>query len=188
MSNTCFVNLVTVRVVHLSSWVGREALSGDHSSLWSRQKVTGLVEARAALQLVDTSAHAFCRLELRGLRLLSAEALPFDMPDEIPSSHYYLRSLSRTSGTLLLPRFSGPPRGSQEDFLGRERGGVPRGSSRTLGDPPWGSLSAKEVLREPRGGPENLGRRRVLEVRDTEPRGGPENLGRRRCRTLELAV
>ena len=24
------------------------------------------------------------------------------------------------------------------DFLGRERGGVPRGSSRTLGDPPWG--------------------------------------------------
>ncbi len=39
----------------------------------------------------------------------------------VPSSHYYLRSLSRTSGTLLLPRFSGPPRGSQEDFLGRER-------------------------------------------------------------------
>ena len=39
----------------------------------------------------------------------------------IPSSHYYLRSLSRTSGTLLLPRFSGPPRGSQEDFPGRER-------------------------------------------------------------------
>ena len=34
--------------------------------------------------------------------------------------HYYLRSVSRTSGTLLLPRFSGPPRGSQEDFLGRE--------------------------------------------------------------------
>ena len=31
------------------------------------------------------------------------------------------------------------------DFLGRERGGVPRGSSRTLGDPPWGSLSAKNV-------------------------------------------
>ena len=55
------------------------------------------------------------------------------------------------------------------DFLGRERGGVPRGSSRTLGDPPWGSLSAKTVLREPRGGPENLGRRRVPEVRDTEP-------------------
>ena len=31
----------------------------------------------------------------------------------LPSSHYYLRSVSRTSGTLLLPRFSGPPRGSR---------------------------------------------------------------------------
>jgi hypothetical protein len=29
-------------------------------------------------------------------------------------------------------------------------------------------------------GKENLGRRRVLEVRDNEPREGPENLGRRR--------
>ena len=87
----------------------------------------------------------------------------------IPSSHYYLRSLSRTSGTLLLPRFSGPPRGSQEDFLGRERdpqGGSPRVREDPLGTPP--SLSAKEVLREPREGPENLGRRRVPEVRDTE--------------------
>jgi hypothetical protein len=35
--------------------------------------------------------------------------------------------------------------------------------------PSWGYLSAKEVLREPRGDPENLGRRRVPEVRDTEP-------------------
>ena len=59
-----------------------------------------------------------------------------------------------------------------------------RGSSRTLGDPPWGlSLcqgspprtsrrsreSGKEkVLEVPREGPENLGRRRVPEVRDTE--------------------
>ncbi len=33
------------------------------------------------------------------------------------------------------------------DFLGRERGGVPRGSSRTLGDPPCGlSLSPKTVI------------------------------------------
>ena len=36
------------------------------------------------------------------------------------------------------------------DFLGREREGVPRGSSRTLGDPPWGSLSL------PRKSSENL--------------------------------
>ncbi len=42
-------------------------------------------------------------------------------PGVVPSSHYQLGSVSRTSGTLLLPRFSGPPRGSQEDFLGRER-------------------------------------------------------------------
>jgi len=33
-------------------------------------------------------------------------------------------------------------------------------------DPP--SFSAKKVLREPREGPENLGRRRVPEVRDNE--------------------
>ena len=33
-----------------------------------------------------------------------------------------------------------------------------------------GSLSAKKVLREPRGGPEHLGRRRVPEVRDNEPK------------------
>ena len=50
-------------------------------------------------------------------------------PRKLPSSHYYLRSLSRTSGTLLLPRFSGPPRGSRRTFLAeRERGG-------SLGDP-----------------------------------------------------
>ncbi len=34
--------------------------------------------------------------------------------------------------------------------MAEREGGVPRGSSRTLGDPPWGSLSAKE------GPPENL--------------------------------
>ena len=64
---------------------------------------------------------------------------------------------------LLLPRFSGPSRGSQRAFFAeRERGGGPyRGSSRTLGDPPQGlSRSAKTVLREPRGGPENLRSRR----------------------------
>ncbi len=55
-------------------------------------------------------------------------------------------------------------------FLAEREGGGPRGSSRTRGDPPLGlSLSAEEVPREPRGGPENLGRRRVPEVRDTEP-------------------
>ena len=35
-----------------------------------------------------------------------------------------------------------------EDFLGRERGGVPRGSSRTLGDPPgpWGVFIFEIVI------------------------------------------
>ncbi len=64
----------------------------------------------------------------------------------IPSSHYYLRSLSRTSGTLLLPRFSGPPRGSREDFPGRERaqGGSPRVREDPLGTPPL-SLPRKSL-------------------------------------------
>ena len=88
----------------------------------------------------------------------------------LPSSHYQLGSVSRSSGTLLLPRFSGPSRASRRTFLAEREGGVPGGSSRTLGDPPWGALSLpRKVLREPRGGPENLGRRRVPEVRDTEP-------------------
>ena len=43
---------------------------------------------------------------------------------------------------------------------------LPEVLRRTRDPPP---LSAKKVLREPREGPENLGRRRVLEVRDTEP-------------------
>ncbi len=60
------------------------------------------------------------------------------------------------------------------DFLGRERVGG------SLGDPPGPqgilpgvslSLSLpRKVHREPREGPENLGRRRVPEVRDTEPK------------------
>ena len=53
----------------------------------------------------------------------------------LPSSHYYLGSVSRTSGTLLLPRFSGPSRGSRR-LSWQSEGGVPRGSSRTLGDSP----------------------------------------------------
>ncbi len=72
---------------------------------------------------------------------------------------------------LLLPRFSGPSRSSQRLSWQRERLGVRRGSSRTLGDPPWGSLSLPgKSSGEPRGGPEDLGRRRVPEVRDTEPK------------------
>ena len=39
----------------------------------------------------------------------------------LPGSRYYLRSLSRTSGTLLLPVFSGPSRGSRRTSLA-ERG------------------------------------------------------------------
>jgi|ETNmetMinimDraft_15_1059895.scaffolds.fasta_scaffold05645_7 hypothetical protein len=54
-------------------------------------------------------------------------------------SHYELGSVSRTSGTLLLPRFSGPPRGSRRTFPGRERapqGGSPRVREDPLGTPP----------------------------------------------------
>ena len=60
----------------------------------------------------------------------------------VPSSHYYLGSLSWTSRTFYFLD-SRDLLEVLRDFLGREReGGVPRGSSRTLGDPPWGlSLS-----------------------------------------------
>ncbi len=34
----------------------------------------------------------------------------------VPGSRYYLRSVSRTSGTLLLPRFSGPSLGTSRTF------------------------------------------------------------------------
>ena len=53
----------------------------------------------------------------------------------VPSSHYYLGSSSWTSRTLYFPD-SRYLLEVLRDFLGRERGGVPRGSSRTLGDPP----------------------------------------------------
>ena len=53
----------------------------------------------------------------------------------VPSSHYYLGSLSWTSRTFYFPD-SRYLLEVLRDFLGRERGGVPRGSSRTLGDPP----------------------------------------------------
>ncbi len=63
------------------------------------------------------------------------QRLDVNVPDSdverssLPSSHYYLRSLSRTSGTLLLLRFAGPSRGSRRLSWQRERGG-------SLGDPP----------------------------------------------------
>ncbi len=47
------------------------------------------------------------------------------------------------------------------------KGGSPRVREDPLGTPPLSLCQGS--LREPRGGPENLGRRRVLEVRDTEP-------------------
>ena len=71
---------------------------------------------------------------------------PFSFPDS--------RDLLEVLGGLPWQRES--PR---EDPLGSGR--IP------YRDPP--SLSAKKVFREPREGPENLGRRRVPEVRDTEP-------------------
>ena len=54
----------------------------------------------------------------------------------IPSPSQILGTSSRNLQDLLLPRFSGPSQGSQRLSWQRERGGVPRGSSRTLGDPP----------------------------------------------------
>ena len=57
-------------------------------------------------------------------------------PLVLPSSHYYLRSLSWTSWTFYFLD-SRDLLEVLRDVLGREReGGVPRGSSRTLGDPP----------------------------------------------------
>ncbi len=67
-----------------------------------------------------------------GIRLLPKRGRVADL---LPSSHYYLRSLSRTSGTFYFLD-SRDLLEVLRDFLGRERGGVPRGSSRTLGDPP----------------------------------------------------
>jgi len=55
--------------------------------------------------------------------------------------------------------------------VSRERGRVPRGSSRTLGDPPWGSIylcqeqSSENVEKVPR----ESGKWKVLEVQDNEP-------------------
>ncbi len=75
----------------------------------------------------------------------------------VPSSHYYLRSLSWASR----PFYFLDSRDLLEvlrDFLGRERGGVPRGSSRTLGDPPWGLSLCQD----------SPPRTSVLEVRDNE--------------------
>ena len=96
--------------------------------------------------------------------------------------HYYLRPGTPTQWSLLLTfiisdlqdpspsqilgtssRLSGGPSLAERE---RPQGGSPRVREDPLGTPP--SLSAKKVLREPREGPENLGRRRVLEVRDNE--------------------
>ncbi len=89
------------------------------------------MEACAALQLVDTSARTFCRLELRGLRLSSAEALPFDMPDEI---RYPVVIITCVHYLGPPGPFSFPDSRDLLEVLGglswqRERGG-------SLGDPP----------------------------------------------------
>ncbi len=65
--------------------------------------------------------------------------------NEIPSRHYYFRSLSWTSKTFYFLD-SRDLLEVLRDFLGRERGGVPRGSSRTPGDPPWGLSLCQEGL------------------------------------------
>jgi|ETNmetMinimDraft_26_1059896.scaffolds.fasta_scaffold13246_2 hypothetical protein len=78
-----------------------------------------------------------------------------------PDSRDHLEVLGASTSQILgtFSRFSG-------DFLGRERGGVPRGSSRTLGDPPWGlSLSL------PRKSSENL--EKVPRIWEVEGTGGP---------------
>ena len=61
---------------------------------------------------------------------------------EYPGAHFL--AVARSSRSSCRAHLLG-------DFLGRE-GGVPRGSSRALGDPPWGSLSL------PRKSSENLER------------------------------
>ncbi len=52
-----------------------------------------------------------------GVEILAIELTIAAIEEQLPSSRYYSRSLSRTSGTLLLPRFSGPPRGSRRTVL-----------------------------------------------------------------------
>ena len=83
-------------------------------------------------ELVGGALEIFLQLGLRVIDLLhvlmghirtdvlTLVGMELDRHLAVPSSHYYLRSLSRTSGTLLLPRFSGPHRGSRED-LPRQR-------------------------------------------------------------------
>ena len=77
----------------------------------------------------------------------------------MPSSHHHLGSSSWTSRSLCFPDsrdlevLGGLPRQGE-----RPQGGPPRIREDPLATPP--SLSAKKVLREPRGGPENLGSRR----------------------------
>ena len=68
-------------------------------------------------------------------RIISCERKAYNMEWTVPCSHYYLRSLSWTSRIFHFPD-SRDLLEVLRDFLGRERGGVPRGSSRTLGDPP----------------------------------------------------
>ncbi len=82
-----------------------------------------------------------------------------DYEKVVPSSHYYLGSVSWTSRTFYFP----DSRDLLEvlgDLLGRERERDPREDPLGSGRIPWGPppLSlCRESLREPREGPENLG-------------------------------
>ena len=90
------------------------ARTGRGRSLIRRRSCCELNAVRHQCCSVSCDA---CEVVVGGV---SSSRLRAGMSRTVPGSHYYLRSLSRTSGTF--SRFS-------EDFLGRERGG-------SLGDPP----------------------------------------------------
>ncbi len=70
--------------------------------------------------------------------VLSEENSILPLPERLESSTFVYLLLPSSTFNFLLP--------SSTFSAERERGGVPRGSSRPLGDPPWGlSLSAEKV-------------------------------------------
>ena len=127
--------------------------------MWKGHKTYGLVTVRVLRGFAPGPGPRGKKLSLGRAcrdRKSGARHTVWRCPVAIITCVHYLGppgpSTSQILGTF--SRFS-------EDFLGRDRepyGGSPRVREDPLGTPP--SLSAKKVLREPRGGPENLGSRR----------------------------
>ena len=114
---------------------------------------TGLPGAKTRTRTGTNAARA-------GVVILAIELTIAAIEEQLPSSRYYSRSLSRTSGILLLPRFSGPPRGSRGTSSAERERAL---REDPLGTPP--SLSAKKVS-------ENL--EKVPRILEVEGPGGPK--------------